>query len=304
MGTVVPFIVTSCTQRKSERPGLALTQLPNMASVEQLADAWRRLVEGAEALHPARDLYQGRSIIDTAATAALLASPWFVVSAGLGLVRFDQAVPAYECSAVANSALDSRLRLADANAADWWNAITSATPSPIARLVSSSPTLIALPGSYLRMVRDDLARVSAKDADRLRIFTSTAGARLVPSHLAMCVMPYDDRLESIRSFSGTRSDFAQRALRHFVEELNAMPMSLSEARDAVSDALAGLRLRTRPSGRRLSDEEIRRVLKAQWTRHRGSSARLLRHLRDEAGISCEQKRFSRIWQALRVELRP
>lgn len=137
----------------------------------------------------------------------------------------------------------------------------------------------------------------------LRIFTSPAGAQCVPDHLKCCVMPYDERLESVRGFAGTQSDFAQRALRHFVEALQATSMALDEARDAVAASLAHRRRRSRSVGQRLTDDEIRLVLTAQWTRHSGSSSKLLRFLRDEAQISCEQKRFSRLWQELSARLR-
>lgn len=153
------------------------------------------------------------------------------------------------------------------------------------------------------MVHDDLAVVPPGKAAQLRIFTSTAGAQFVPEHLADYVMPYDDRLESVHNYAGTQSDFAQRALRHFVEALGAASLPLEEARAMVSAGLAHRTRRPRTMGRRMSDDEIRRVLTAQWARHAGSSTRLLRYLRDEARISCEQKRFSRIWQALAAELR-
>jgi hypothetical protein len=116
-------------------------------------------------------------------------------------------------------------------------------------------------------------------------------------------MPYDDRLESVQNYAGTRSDFAQRALRHYVETLVATPMALEDARTEVSAALALRSRRTRECGMRMTDDEIRKVLAAQWAQHAGRSTRLLRYLRDEARISCEQKRFSRIWQALAAELR-
>ena len=153
------------------------------------------------------------------------------------------------------------------------------------------------------MVHEDLAHVSVVKARQLRIFTSTVGARFVPEHLTDCVMPYDDRLESVPSYAGTRSDFAQRALRHYVEALEAAQLPLEEARGKVSAALARRPRPLRSPGSRMSDDDIRRALTAQWARHAGSSTRLLRYLRDEARIACEQKRFSRIWQALSAELR-
>lgn len=240
--------------------------------------------------------------MDTAAAAAILDASWYVVSAGLGLVRSYQAVPAYECTVAASSNLTRRLRALDCSTAQWWNAITNTQPAPLSRVIAKAPTLLALPSSYLRMVQDDLALVTPVRARYLRIFTSAAGAQCVPDHLKSCVMPYDERLESVRGFAGTQSDFAQRALRHFVEVLQATSMPLEEAGIAVSASLAHRRRRPRPVGQRMTDDEIRQVLTAQWTRHSGSSTKLLRYLRDEARISCEQKRFSRLWQELSARL--
>ena len=296
-------IVTNCTQRKSGQVRIDMAQLRHVPGVERLAEAWQRLVDRALPVGPVQTLYQGRSIADTAAAAAHLESSWYVVSAGLGLVQSDQQVPAYECTVAAGSELSRRLELSGATTADWWNAITAAQLHPLSRLIAKRPTLLALPSTYLRMVHDDLAHVSAAAARKLRIFTSTAGAQLVPGHLADCVMPYDDRLESVPNYAGTRSDFAQRALRHFVEALEATSLPLEEARAKVTAALLRRPRPLRSAGRRMSDEEIRRALAAQWARHAGSSTRLLRYLRDEARISCEQKRFSRIWRALSTELR-
>lgn len=295
-------IVTSCTQRKSRRDRVDLTQLPEATSLFRLAQSWRRVVGKADADTPAQRLYQGRSIADTIAAAATLDSSWYVVSAGLGLVQSDQAVPGYECTVAPGSDLHRRLRALECTTAQWWNVLTHAQPAPLSSVIAKKQTLLALPSSYLRMVQDDLAQVTPARTKCLRIFTSAAGAQCVPDHLKGCVMPYDPRLESVCGFAGTQSDFAQRALRHFVEVLEATSLPLEEAREVVSESLAH-RCRRQPSvGQRMTDDEIRRVLTAQWTRHSGSSTKLLRYLRDEALISCEQKRFSRLWQELSLQL--
>jgi hypothetical protein len=296
-------IVTNCTQRKSGQVQVDLAKLPRVRGAAQLAAAWRQHVGRASPVGPVQTLYQGRSITDTVASASQLSSSWYVVSAGLGLVRSDEPVPAYECTVAAGSELSDRLEHAGATTADWWNAITAAEPHPLSRLIAKGPTLLALPSTYLRMVHDDLAHLSTAKARHLRIFTSTAGARIVPGHLADCIMPYDDRLESVPGYAGTRADFAQRALRHFVEKLVAAELPIAEARAKVTSALVRRPRPLRSPGKRMSDDEIRQTLTAQWTQHAGSSTRLLRYLRDEARISCEQKRFSRIWQALAAELR-
>lgn len=296
-------IVTSCTQRKSVDVRVGLGQLPDAGGLKTLAKAWRRIIAGESSAGTAATLYQGRSISDTVAVATHLSTRWYVVSAGLGLVPEDHPVPSYECTVAAGSELSNRLGRLGATTADWWNALTASQPHPLSRLIAQGPTLVALPSSYLRMVIHDLAQVSATHAKHLRIFTSTAGARVVPARLTACIMPYDDRLESVPGYAGTRTDFAQRALRHFVVKLSAAFLSREEARAKVTAALARRSRPIRSQGLRLSDDEIRLAIMTQWTRHKGRSTRLLRYLRDEAGISCEQKRFSRIWQSLAAEMR-
>jgi hypothetical protein len=301
--TVTAVIVTSCTQRKAGRDRVDVAQLPECAALVRLAQAWRRAIGKASSDTAAQSLYQGRSIVDAAAAAAALDAPWYVVSAGLGLIRYDQPVPAYECTVAVGTDLDRRLRALERSAAQWWNALTDTSPAPLSKLIAKAPTLLALPSGYLRLVHDDLAQVTPANARSLRIFTSAAGAQCLPNHLQGCVMPYDDRLESVRGYAGTQSDFAQRALRHFVEVLQATDRPLEEAHEAVATSLASRRRRQRSMGQRMTDDEILKVLEAEWSRHSGSSTRLLRYLRDEARISCEQKRFSRLWQGLTAQMR-
>lgn len=299
----ITAIITSCTQRKSGGSRVDIAQLPENASLTHLVQAWRRAIARADANMTAQSLYKGRSIVDTAATATALSAPWYVVSAGLGLIRADQLIPAYECTVAAGTNLDQRLRTLQSHTAQWWNALTEASPSPLSTLIANTPTLLALPSGYLRLVHDDLAQVTPARAKSLRIFTSAAGARHLPHHLQDCAMPYDERLESVPGYAGTQSDFAQRALRHFVEALEATNMPLDAARATVAASLATRQRRQRSTGQRMSNEEILKVLKAQWSRHSGSSTKLLRYLRDEAQISCEQKRFSRLWQSLCAQSR-
>ncbi|EJY58328.1 hypothetical protein PACIG1_5859 [Pseudomonas aeruginosa CIG1] len=50
--------------------------------------------------------------------------------------------------------------------------------------------------------------------------------------------------------------------------------------------------------RRASDEEVKALLIAAWGTHNGSSTRLLRYLRDDALVACEQSRFRSLWLEL------
>jgi hypothetical protein len=152
------------------------------------------------------------------------------------------------------------------------------------------------------MVRDDLANVRPSDAKKLRIFTSQLGRRAVPANLEFCVIGYDERLEGLRGFDGTRADFPQRALRHFIDVVKGHDQSLDSAHRSVAKALASLSIRSLPVREKKSDEEIMDLLRKDWTVYGGSAGRLLRGLRDDALVACEQSRFSQLWRQVRAEL--
>ena len=124
---------------------------------------------------------------------------------------------------------------------------------------------------------------------------------MLASRLRRCVMPYDERLEGHERFAGTRSDFPQRAMRHFVEELDGQYLDVERANDAVETAMAQLKRPVLPQRARKTDEEIIKLIRSQWMTHDGSSLRLLRYLRDEALVACEQSRFRGLWHRVRAE---
>lgn len=297
------YIVTNCTLRKAGNCAVSTVDLAEVKDIGDLSRSWRELVELTPKFGTAKQLYQGRSIRDTNVVADHLDAPWFVVSAGLGLVPADLMVPVYDCTVAPGSDLDKRLKRIGSNAKEWWNEITSDGPRSLSKLIETSPTLIAMPSTYLEMVCDDLSSISAAACRNLRIFTSKAGREFVPERLIDCVMPYDDRLESVKGCAGTRSDFPQRAMRHFVQVLNGTRLSLEASRNAVDFALANLHYPVRAPGVRVTDDEIKQLLRAEWNRYLGKSTLLLRFLRDDARISCEQKRFSRIWRSVAAEQR-
>jgi hypothetical protein len=204
-----------------------------------------------------------------------------------------------------NDNLRAAMVQAEFSSAEWWDILSKRVgiAAPLTGLVRSRPRsviLLALPASYLHMVSNDLALVRGQAARRLRIFTSEAGRAAVPAQLRPCVLPYDDRLESLKGYAGTRADFPQRALKHFVETLQGHQRPLDQAHAAVQAALAELPRRTVPTRQKRSDDQIKAILKKMWSHHQGSSTRLLRHLRDEALIACEQSRFRTLWHQVRM----
>lgn len=291
------IVVTNCTSRK--RAGIPLVRMETPGHADSLKGAvqrWRELLALQPAVVSVRQLYVGRSINEAKVVSDELDAELHVVSAGLGLVAADLTVPGYDLSAAeVDKGLHSVLERYSASVTDWWRELTG--EHGLRSLLSRSATLVvllALPTNYLRLIFEELQSLPPKDASRLRVFTSTAGGRLLAQLPTVPVMPYDERLESLPAFAGTRSDFPQRALRHFVCQLGAHKLAVDAARQEVEIAMSSCVSRAVPSRRRISDAEVCDFIRKGWHGCGGNSARLLRYLRDDELVACEQGRFAEL----------
>ena len=228
-----------------------------------------------------------------------------VVSAGLGLVEAAAEVPPYACTVSVGAADSVAARVTGAfRVEDWWGALREA--SPFSRSLTDlivkedGPVLIALSETYLSMVAQELCSLPTSALARVRLFTRTPRARVAPALLPF-LMPYDDRLDGPDSpVRGTRSDFAARALHHFVRLGNAG--SVVDDGAAVGRALSGWRMPARPMRIRRDDEELLGLMRRHWGEVGGRSSQLLRLFRDDLGIACEQSRFAMLARRVRSEL--
>jgi hypothetical protein len=295
------IVVTSCTNRKKKTGTvLALEKADRIESLAALAGSWQRQVRavGEGERHAAADLYAGRSITEAKRAAASLSAPLYIVSAGHGLLRSDERIPSYNVtvSPTPDNGLQRCLVRLEKSAADWWQALvqTFGTRRSLAELANDSSSalfLLAVPSTYLTLLAHDLDNLSNDAVARLRILTSPHGASKLPTRLQAAVMPYDERLEGLAAYAGTRSDFPQRALRHFVSALGVQELPLELARQQVHEAMEALRKPALPQRQRKTDDEILALLRQNWDRFNGSATFLLRYLRDDALVSCEQSRF-------------
>jgi hypothetical protein len=131
--------------------------------------------------------------------------------------------------------------------------------------------------------------------DRLRIF-GTSLERVLPAKLAACILPYDQRLE-VATSAGTRSDFAQRALLHYVTDIwKAHPTRLDDDLIAVRAAFATTPYpRAIPKRAAAEDDAIRSIIIRLLPSIGRRRSPMLRHLRDVEGVACEQSRFARLF---------
>lgn len=298
------MIVSPCSNRKKASIDMGL-QAAKLApgTIQGVAAQWRSWLDAKPRPYTAQNLYCGRSFGDANWSARASGMPHYIVSAGLGIVGPDDKIPSYAMT-TAGSSDENVLRKCPTGtiASDWWNA---AFPNGVlAGLISkaNSKVFLALPSVYLQMVKDELLSLPFADLKKIRILTG-ASDTLVADRLRDFILPYDSRLDGPDSpIPGTKSDFASRALRHFVGLPGlALESSISGDRRIVEDALIGMRPPTSPKRIRLSDNEIRHALIAQWRHVQGNRNKLLRHLRDELLVSCEQSRFARLAREIEEE---
>lgn len=295
-------VITNCTRRKSAKTdAVQLTWPDEGISLDELAANWVRALRQSPQAATAATLYQGRAFSDAKAVVATLSADLYVVSAGLGLIHGKSPVPHYNLTvATGAGSIAPLLRAGGFANKDWWQALVkaSANAPTIHDLVSrhrSRLTLIALPSTYLAMVGHELEALTDVALERVRIFTSPAGSALLSTRARSACLPYDDHLEGSARYAGTKADFPQRAMRHFVECIQNGSQTSAEASKAVRRAMASFKKPILPDRERRSDDDILRLIADNWHRFNGNQAPLLRFLRDEALVSCEQSRFSALW---------
>ncbi len=298
------IVVTNCTARK--KTGMPLVPFaPKGNCIRQVAEDWRNSLASQSSRLPADQLYVGRSILEARNVSLDIGAQLFIVSAGIGLVKSAELIPGYDMSASGKGTeLAVTLTRLGAKKSDWWHLLGSG--KGFGWLLRENPdttVLISLPSEYLDMVLGDLEALPSEDLARIRVFTSPAGRKKIGKVPRLPSLPYDERLESIAGYAGTRSDFPQRALKHFVAELNGHLLPIEEASRAVAASLGGFECKAIPLRRRLDDGEIRGLIRKAWESIGGNSSKLLRHLRDTELVACEQGRFSRLRRQVEAEIR-
>lgn len=291
-------VVTICTFRKQARPTVESTpaSLP-VDTQDKVQTAWIERVQKLPCNVAAGDIYAGRGFSLAARASEIASAKLYILSAGLGLISADRKVPLYglTVSAGHSDSIAARVK-GEFDPGAWFSGLQT---SPLSdRWVDavgrgSGRILIALTRPYAQMVGESLAVLSPQFLARLRIFGASL-ASVLPPALHSALAPYDARLEAI--LPGTRSDFSQRALHHFVGLVAGDGQQDRRADyEAVTNVLAKVTAPERPRRPRRSDAELLELIAARLQSQLGV-ARILRALRDEEGVACEQSRFSRLYQ--------
>jgi hypothetical protein len=243
-------------------------------------------------------LYAGRGFGLATQAAQFTDAKFYILSAGLGLVASDRQVPLYGLTVSGRHAESVAARVTgEFDVAAWFSGLLSGPYShQWADAIAQGPgrVLIALTRPYAQMVAESLVSLGPQALARLRIFGASLAPAL-PAALRHTLMPYDARLDAV--FPGTRADFSQRALLHFVRSVAVKGSAPDRDADhaAVETALSGVAAPSRLRRPRRTDTEILQLIAGRLQSQSGI-ARILRALRDDEGVACEQARFSRLYR--------
>lgn len=301
------IIITSCTRRKkSNLPAPLTADRLTPGTHNTVANEWLKNAKKSQVKISTEELYVGRAILEAKKAVDILKAQLIFASTGFGLIDSKTTVPNYDLTVVDTQDSIRRIIVDEPfSSQKWWSCINRIRGTKkLSTQLEESPKLIiflALPKAYLELIKQEFDGISKESSGRLRIFTSPDNANALPESIKSSYIPYDERFDGIGSpVPGTRSDYPQRIMRHFIESIfDPNKPSLTLEKERVLHVLRGMNFREKIERLRLNDGEIRNTIIQNWENGKLSSARMLRILRDDLAISCEQKRFSKIYRELK-----
>lgn len=293
----IAAILSPCSARKSKlsAPGLNCASLP-LAPQAEVATQWLARLTKEVALTPASELYVGDSLTRVRGAGERAHVPFFVISAGLGLLHATTAVPGYDLTLAQGADGAIHNRVTDRfDPAMWWERVQSspfAHPLDEVGQAETGRILVALTRPYAGLVGAALAALPSTLRKRLRIFGLGIGAHL-PETLKPQIIPFDARLDVISP--GTRLNGAARQLVHFSDLVTSQPIgSVKQDQALVDKAFASLEVPSAISRERANDAALLKRING-FAREGLSATSALRRLRD-FGMACEEQRFRRLYK--------
>lgn len=305
-------IVTNCSNRKSVTPaGGALARSLPRGTANSLAIEWGRRIKRVPPVVRAFDLYQGRAFFEACLLAKEAGGGLFITSAGLGFVDSVNLIPSYSLTVSQNSEDSIQSRCDDEifSPLHWWASLTKqfGVMNPISNLIKRSRNrnwLFSIPKSYFDLVAFDLMQLNETQLSRVRIVGPQVD-REYHVVLQSCLLEVDGRLNGPDSpILGTQGDFAQRAARFVYNEVMSRNPGgdIASHRRILSRKIANWRMAKQHKRQVMSDEEIKKKIAELWDVADGRSGRMLRVLRDQEQIACEQGRFKGLFNSVRKSL--
>lgn len=296
------LIISNCTNRKSSKlENIKPTaSMYDASSADEFIREWFEILKNTSQKKPAITVYQGRTVSEIIRAKNLLNAEIVFLSAGLGIVKESDLIPNYDLtiSEGANS-LKKLLSKWKINESIWWEKLNNKSNNHNFLNSIDGYIFIALPHAYLQMLIPTLINMNNHQLKNIRLFLHPISYQSLPDKLKQCYMPYDYKIDN-SIFTGTKVDYCQRCLHHFIKYIHAPNQNLMEASEIVKAFIHELPpLSPKIRRTQLSDSEISNILLEGWDSFKGQSSKLLRYLRDDRNIACEQSRFQGLWRTIK-----
>jgi hypothetical protein len=283
-----PIVITNCSGRKRGNKAGPIAQV----RTDSVIDWFQKELIGKQTDFAAQ-LYAGRSFqLAMKAAQQLSTAEFMIVSAGLGLVSDRTQIPRYEATVSGSGSIAKRF---DKEPHEWWRILQSESPYACPWPSSDRLLLVAVSSQYLQLIAEDL---SGHPIENLRIFTRT-NPESVPCSIRPALMPYGSRFDGPESpLPGTITDFASRTLFHFIQSIlrTAPGATLREHKEMVNALAEQWPPQSRRAGRTATDAEIIAIIADHAENVSWKASAMLRVLRGQLSIACEQKRFSKLFR--------
>jgi hypothetical protein len=304
-------VVVTCTKRKtrSPEPHLQLRHLGER-DIEERVARWIELVSGSEAQVRAADLYCGdhwsiaRSLPHYGERFGHRIRLW-VCSAGYGLIADDAPLAPYSAT-FSSSHPDAVARLEDNRAhrkafSRWWHGLANwegpqaGTPRTLRELAESHPAhalVIVASAPYLQALREDIIAAATLLTNTSLLSIVSAGGKSV-ADIGEYIVPSEARLTAV--VGGCMMSLNIRILRALLERSSGMLRpELVRLVAKLAEVVPAYRYPARAS---LTDQQVRDFITGHLQARPGLTwSALLKALRHESNLACEQKRFRRLFR--------
>ena len=293
------LILSNCTSKKWAKlekifPDQDLFELDNP---DQFIESWFYQINQSANKNRAIEVYKGRTVTEIIHAKKIINAKIFFLSAGLGLVAEDDLIPSYDLTiSSGTNSLKPLLETWSINEGTWGKKLLQHSNLEHIFQNYQGEIFIALPHSYLKMFLPIIENLSTSITNRFRLFLHPTSYKILPDIIKKSYIPYTYKIEST-PFSGTKVDYCQRCLHHFIKYIYQPNQDLDSSISAVENFLSTIPDAPEQSKRqRVSDSEIIKFILEGWETCEGRSLKLLRYIRDEKQVACEQSRFKNLWR--------
>ncbi|MDM1328910.1 hypothetical protein [Acinetobacter indicus] len=273
-----------------------------MSSADKFIEEWFTLLENSSNKKPAITVYQGRTVNEILRAQKYVNAEIIFLSAGLGIVRENDLIPNYDLTiSEGSNSLKKLLSKWDIDEYLWWKKLSNKSDNYDLLTPIDGYIFIALPHAYLQMIIPILINMDKNKLKNIRLFLHPISYQSLPEILKPYYMPYDYRVDN-SDFAGTKVDYCQRCLHHFIKYIHTPNQDIADAINAVEAFMQNLPpIMPKPKRIQLKDDEIKLLILEGWDTCKGQSSKLLRYLRDHKNVACEQSRFQGLWRSIKNE---